>query len=521
MSVRITAKIPNINRATMTAIQSLVRQQQVQQQAVPGSLEELSENLQQMDEANNINVQLSNFRPRISGNNIQRRRTTNSQIEGTDDLTIDTKSKGRKKFISGVAPLTRQMVEQLAQLGILGRQKEKLLSQVDKLEAQITNISDKLAALRGSNAGVEELRALEQQLEQFSNLYDRTKQTLERIQALYDARYELLRKLREERDRYTKKIKDKYDKVMKILKIFRELPKKLRMPKRPKLPATNPRKSNIKYKISNVLNTIKSESGKAAKLSLDKSREESREKLQDPEKGDGFQKAMFSARKALGEAIARAESVQAAKQAAIDATINQVDNQVKRIRAGINSAKKQAEVGIDKAVAETNKALEEAKNVKARADTLRNSAIAVAGSGMELLKNADSVVRRAQSSLNNQIASGDITSKMMSPSQPQLSQQETDKINQFRTNITEFLSNNRVKNFTMNFGTGKTLREAKQKALSVAEFQRKYPQAVEEGVYDTISRISNVNGNYVVVLATYQTKPTTRVSMGNVGRSSN
>lgn len=499
---QVISRLPDVlTAATRANIVSLTRQQEASKLPVPESLEEVSNRLREAETSQQIATELSNFKPVITESVVQRRRGVNPRVEGGDDGKNIGKSQARKQIFSPTNSINIEIANRLKNLIQLGLQKSTLLSQTTALEQQIAATAAKLKQLTDAGASIERIREYEAQLERFSILYDQTKNTLEKIKKLYDGEYKILEKLRKKRDELQKNFWKNYDKIMSILKKFREIPKKIKFPKLPKLPTLNIRKSNIKAKILDTINKIKQSSQKASKVSVTKAKEEAQEKIRDPQKGDRFQKAASKARQALQNARQNVERVQATKNAIIDATTGQLDNELKRIRAGVDSAQKQLEANIDKASARSSAQLMKLQQAQQRAQQLRDT---INSTSANLIQQAVTGITSAQNFLNKELVSADLQS---SQNLINRSIDELQKVNELKNNITEFLNSNSIKKFTVGVGISSTLRSARQQSLSLSDFKQKYPEVFNKGTYDTTSRIGNVDGVYIVV-TTYYERPT-------------
>lgn len=494
----------SLTAATQASIVALTRKQESQNAPVPESLEEISNALREAQTSQNIATSLSNFKPSIVGSAVQRRRGSNPRVEGGDDGRTRGRSRARQQIFSPTNGLNNEIANKTKELLRLGLQKSKLLEQTDQLEKQIAAISAKLQRLINTGASIERIREMEATLERFTILYDTTKATLERIKKLYDARYKALEKLRKKRDDLQKNFWKNYDKVMSVLKKFREIPKKIKFPKLPKLPTLSVRKGNIKAKLMDVVNKIKQKSRDAAKTSIAKAKEESQEKIGDPKKGNAFEKAASKARQALQTARQKAEFVQAQRDAILDATIGQVQSELSKVRAGVVGAQKQIETGIDTAAAKANSALLKIQDAKRRAEQLRDSQLSKLDNfAANLAQQSAAGIKAAQNTLNAQIVTADLKS---SPNLANRSVEELQKVDELKTSMTNFLNTNNIKNFTTGVGIGNTLRSARQQSLTLDQFSSKYPDTIKQGNFDSINRIGNVAGVYIVVTTYYEKK---------------
>lgn len=502
-ATQIITKLPDsLTAATRANIAALTRQQELQKTPVPESLEEISNKLQEAQNSQNIATQLSNFKPLIVGSAVQRRRGVNSRVEGGDNGRNGGRSRAKQQLLSPINALNNEISNKTKELLALGIQKTKLLEQTTLLEKQIGAISAKLQSLINTGASIETIRQWEAMLQKYTDLYEKTKATLEIIKKLYDARYKALEKLRKKRDDLKKSFWKNYKKVMAVLKKFKEIPKKIKFPKLPKLPTLNIRKGNIKVKLMDVINKLKKVSRDAAKTSIAKAKEESQEKIGDPKKGNAFEKAASKARQALQTARQKAEFVQAQRDAILDATIGQVDNQLKRVRAGVDNAQKQVESKIDTVAAKANAAALKAADAKRRAEQLRNSQLAKLDNfAANLAQQAASGIKVAQNALNSQIATADLQS---SPNLANRSVEELQKVDELKSSMTNFLNLNNITNFTMGVGIGSTLRSARQQSLTFDQFSAKYPDTLKRGNFDSTNRIGNVNGVYIVITTYYE-----------------
>jgi hypothetical protein len=514
----IVSQLPqSLTSATRANIVALTRQQELQKTSIPQSLEDISNKLKEAEVSSNIATELSNFKPFIAQSAVQRRRGTNPRVEGGDSGENRGRSQAKRQIFSPTNGLNNEIANKLRELSKLGLQKNQLSQQADVLEKQIAALSGKLQNLLNIGAGVEQIRQVEAQIEQFTLLYDRTKVTLERIKKLYDGQYRVLEKLRKKRDDLQKKFWNNYDKLMNVIKKFREIPKKLRFPKLPKLPTLNIRKGNIKSKFMDAINKIKQASRDAAKIATVKAKEESLEKIRDPNRGDRFQRAASKARQALRNAQDRVNIVQAQRDAIINATLGQVNNEIQRARIGIDSAQKQVELGIDKAAARSSAQLVKLADAKRRAEQLRDSQlIKLDNFASSLAQQAAAGIRTAQDTLNKELTSADLQS---SQNLANRSVDELQKIEDLKNSITTFLNTNNIKNFTTGVGVGSTLRTARQQSLTLDQFSKTYPEAFNQGAYDSTSRIGNVSGVYIVVTTYYQKGNVGVATIGNPTKS--
>jgi chromosome segregation ATPase len=141
------SKMPDLTNATKTNIVALTRQQESQNIPVSNSLLELSGKLKREEDSKNITTQLSNFTPEIIDSVVQRRRGTNSQIEGETTTNKNTRSKAKSRILKGVDPLTAKTAEYAKDILVLGAQKTQLTGQLNKTEAQISTLSSKIQSL--------------------------------------------------------------------------------------------------------------------------------------------------------------------------------------------------------------------------------------------------------------------------------------------------------------------------------------------------------------------------------------
>jgi len=492
------SKMPDLTNATKTNIVALTRQQEAKNVAVPDSLRDISNKLKQQETSNSISTELSNFKPEIIDNVIQRRRSINTQVETGDSRNRSTgRSNAKKNLLKGVDPLTQQTAQAAKDIVALGLEKTKLTSQLNKTEAQITALAAKIQALTNTDATGDKIRQYQDKLEEFSNKYDQIKLRLEQINELYKQRHELWRKLRRKKQELQKKFSDNYDKFLKLLNKFREIPRKLKMPKLPKLPTFNVRKSNLRMKIRDLVDKIKKASQKASKVALEQSREQAKEKIRDPKKGDAFQKAMANTRKAFAEAVARYDSVIAAKNAAIDTVTNQAFDQIRRVRSSVNKAQRQIEAGIDTAAASQNSKVLKIREAQQKAKRLRDATLNKIDSARSLVDRAASGIQSAQNVLNGQLVGADIKSSAVVNNMTVAEKERTDLLN---ANITQFLNLNNINNFIVGVGKGSTLASARNMSLTLDRFKAQYPTAR----YDVLSRIANIDGVYIVVTVTYE-----------------
>ena len=304
-------------------------------------------------------------------------------------------------------------------------------------------------------------------------------------------------KLRRKKQEFQKKFSDNYDKFLKLLNKFKEIPRKLKFPKLPKLPTFNVRKSNLRMKIRDLVDKIKKESQKASKVALEQARKESKEKIRDNKNADAFQKTIANTRKAFSEAVARYDQVIAAKNAAIDTVTNQAYDQIRRVRSGVNSAQRQIESTIDTAAASQNATVLKIRESQKKAERLRNSTLSSLDAANSLVNRAASGIQSAQQILNGQLVGSDIKSSAVVDNMTVAEKTKTDELN---VSITQFLNSNNIKNFIVGIGKGSTLTTARQMSLSIDKFTQQYPNTR----YDILSRIGNVDGVYILVTATYQ-----------------
>lgn len=502
-SQEVLRKLPEpLTLPTQTNVVALTRQQEAKNLPVPPSLQEISNRLREAQTSVAIATSLSNYKPIIPESAVQRRRGTNNAVEGGLTGENNQKSKAKSKVIAGATSINNQIADRAKELTQLGLQKTQLLSQTEKIENQISALSARITNLKNAGASIETIRQYEAQLETFMLLYDRTKATLERIKKLYDQKHKALEKLRETREKLQKTFWKNYDRVMGIIKKFREIPKRIKFPKLPKLPTLNLRKGNIKTKLLDAINKIKQASRDAAKLGITQSKKEAQEKIRDPKKGDTFQKAASKARDGLRAARDKLEAVEAKRQALIDATLGQVQNQVAQARAGIVNAQKQIESGIDIAAAKSSAALLKLQQAQQRAEQLRDSQLArLDNAAAQLAQQAAAGIKSAQDALNKDVVSTDLKA---STNLSNASVDQLKKVDELKNSITNFLNQNGIKNFTTGVGIAANLRGARQQAMTLDQFKQKYSDAFEQGRYDSTSRIGNVGGVYIVVTAYYQ-----------------
>ena len=491
------SKMPNLTNATKTNIVALTRQQESQNIPVSNSLLELSGKLKREEDSKNITTQLSNFTPEIIDSVVQRRRGTNSQIEGETTTNKNTRSKAKSRILKGVDPLTAKTAEYAKDILALGLQKTQLTNQLSTTEAQISAVSSKIQSLTNVGASADVIRQYQDQLEAYANSYDQLKTKLEGINELYKKRYELWDKLRRKKQEFQKKFSDNYDKFLKLLNKFKEIPRKLKFPKLPKLPTFNVRKSNLRMKIRDLVDKIKKESQKASKVALEQARKESKEKIRDNKNADAFQKTIANTRKAFSEAVARYDQVIAAKNAAIDTVTNQAYDQIRRVRSGVTAAQRQIESTIDTAAASQNATVLKIREAQKKAERLRNSTLTNLDAANSLVNRAASGIQSAQQILNGQLVGSDIKSSAVVDNMTVAEKTKTDELN---VSITQFLNSNNIKNFIVGIGKGSTLTTARQMSLSIDKFTQQYPNTR----YDILSRIGNIDGVYILVTATYQ-----------------
>ena len=430
------SKMPNLTNATKTNIVALTRQQESQNIPVSNSLLELSGKLKREEDSKNITTQLSNFTPEIIDSVVQRRRGTNSKIEGETTTNKNTRSKAKSRILKGVDPLTAKTAEYAKDILALGLQKTQLTNQLSKTEAQISALSSKIQSLTNIGASADTIRQYQDQLEAYSNSYDQLKIKLERISELYKKRRELWDNLRRKKQEFQKKFADNYDKFLKLLSKFKEIPKKLKFPKLPKLPTFNVRKSNLRMKIRDLVDKIKKESQKASKVALEQARKESKEKIRDNKNADAFQKAIANTRKAFSEAVARYDQVIAAKNAAIDTVTNQAYDQIRRVRSGVTAAQRQIESTIDTAAASQKATVLKIRESQKKAERLRNSTLSSLDAANSLVNRAASGIQSAQQILNGQLVGSDIKSSAVVDNMTVAEKTKTDELN---VSITQFV----------------------------------------------------------------------------------
>jgi hypothetical protein len=362
------SRVPVLTNATKSNIVALTRQQELKNTAVSDSLKQLSGRIKQMEISDQIESDLSNFKPQIIESAVQRRRQTNSQVEGGAGGSRNTRSSAKSRLLKGPDPLVAAIANTSKNLLALGLERTKLNQNLNRIESQINSLSAAIQALTNTGAAQQQIAEYERRLEEFSAAYDRTKDRIEQLQELYRRRSELLRKLRLKKEETQKKFSNNYDRLLKALNIFKEIPKRLRFPKLPKLPTVNVRKSNLRMRIRDAVDVIKKNSQKASKLSIEQAKKDSSEKIRDERNMDAIQRSISRSRQAIVAARNKYEASVTAKNTAIETVVQNSQNEVRRLRAGIIDAQRQLNNKIDLSAAAANSSILKIKDAKIRAE---------------------------------------------------------------------------------------------------------------------------------------------------------
>lgn len=514
-SERITAisQIPaDINSITKTAIMAHARQE-VLRGGMSDAMYNITQKFLQEELAKGVDSRLSNFKPAIlAGNALQRKNT--STVEGSDPAA--TTSTARKAAIAGLDPITKKITDEIDKLTKLADTKNMLMQQSSAIFAQINALTERLNGLTG-NLGAQQLQLYQQQLDSLQTVYDTTTAAIDTITALYNAKYETLQKLNLLYIEKKKTILDIIDTYQKLLRLP-EIPRSIKFPKLPKLPNINLSKADFKQQFSNLVTAVVNASKMAAQTSLKNAEKQYQPKLATEKPTDAFTTAVSSAKKALGQAEARINALNAAKQAAIDTVTGALTTQINGLIAGVALTQQNIASNIGRVTAQAQQNIINIQTARQKAQALaagltqgsdhwRQFADTMTEDTATLLAQAAAGMKSAQDTIRGNLAATDIVANASGARTPTYTTDEQEKLDALQANITTFLNAGRYNNFKIGVGKAKTLGDALDQSLKLQEFKAAFPDAFINTFYDKRNIISNVNGVYLVVTAVYQTRP--------------
>ena len=338
----------DINLPTRLNLASTLRQSQNNIMGLSDGIKNFSRisNVQELTK-NNIDATLSNFKPPILKNSVQ-----NIKIQPSTTME-NIGSSAKKLALAGVDSATKALAEQFKELTKLSKQKEMLLKQVDNLKNQMDNLSRQIMNM--TNLGEEQLlNDLEKKLDDIETIYNTTKAVLDNIRKQYNDLYDKIEKARIARELALNKIPDKIHELENVLLNLPEIPLAIQFPSFPTLPALNLTKASFKQKLSELKTAVLRAGRASAVKSIDKSAEDSKEKINTGNNMDFAQTAVSKARKGLKEARALAETYAARKRAAIDSLneagksqLSAMQKQIEVMEVHINTSTNTEKMRID------------------------------------------------------------------------------------------------------------------------------------------------------------------------------
>lgn len=264
---------------------------------------------------------LQNFRPSISGGAIQRRQGNGQRIPLNP----------REGILRGLDPKTRKLIQDLEDLRILKRLRDRLQQQTDRLEQQINRYTAIFNALVNApdalvSAG---LTFLINKIDQLEQVYTAAKALFLLVKRAYDnTKKAIIKALFKDTPRFAKNTKQALSVLRRILKL-REAPRILKFPKFPKLPRLGFSFTDFYSRYKLALNNLKNKNSlfydKAYSIALQQSEFE----IFDPNK-DRIQRGLTKARNSLRQVRADFQVKQARRTAAVERARTQLIDNVRQ-----------------------------------------------------------------------------------------------------------------------------------------------------------------------------------------------
>jgi len=324
------SKIPAVSRIPGDVpLETLVALSTFQPTIIPGTVvQTTSQNTQQIQNLvnarlrqSNINTAaLSNFRPSIGGNAIQRR---------TNNVTRLLNS--RQAVIRGIDPKTQQLVRNLQDLRQLQQLQQRLNLLAGRLEQEITRFTAIFNAIvNAPDAAISAaLTEIINKLDLAERAYTAAKNLLIAVvKALNNTRRAIQKALFEDIPKGAARIRTGLDALNKILKLP-EIKLRIQFPKRPKLPRLNFSIPDFYQKFKKQLEILKKKNGVFYQKAYDMAVQQSGIEIVDPKK-DKVQQGLTKARNSLKQLRAQFIAKQAVRNEAINKARTQLINNIRR-----------------------------------------------------------------------------------------------------------------------------------------------------------------------------------------------
>lgn len=272
---------------------------------------------------------LSNFTPSIAGNAIQTkgRPTINDRrING-----IVRATNARQRFLAGLDPKTRKLVQDLEDLKKLRELQLKLEAIVAKVEQDIIKYTGIFNAIVNAPDAIASafLTSLINKIDLLERTYTATKNLILAVaKAIENTRRAIQKALYTDIPTSVARIRTGVDAVKKLLKLP-EISLRIKFPKRPKLPRINFTFGDFYSKFKKQLEILKKKNGEFYQKAYDTAIQQSGIEIIDPKK-DKLQQGLTKARNALKEARAQLQARQAIRNEAINRARTQLVNNIRK-----------------------------------------------------------------------------------------------------------------------------------------------------------------------------------------------
>ena len=305
-----------------------------------------------------VYANLSAFIPRVfEGNAIQSKQSRNKQFGDVSSNKNMRNTTSRDKVLAGISPKLRKLVSLLKDLNLLKILQDTISAFTKKLEDMINKVSAMINALLNAPGAIVDtaLTAAIAFLEQMQNQYEKYKQIAKNVaEALKNTKAAIVKAFNDIPG-ILANIKNNLKILGRILSL-KELPRRIKFPKRPKLPTINFTGANLFAKYRDAVEALKKKSALANEQAFAKLLVQSGFEIDDPDK-DVVQRNLAKARNALRVQREKIRVMQGVRNDAINNVKNGLIRQVRNINTTV--AKKQAQ-----ALAEYQRANERVKSIK-------------------------------------------------------------------------------------------------------------------------------------------------------------